>query len=219
MTMKSRFPGKNSTIPILILTMVAGAIALLSSKTLSTMIAVDQSIRVMTVSMKTLQSNPLDLIVPATKWQDQEKEEKAEKAERMAYYKTRYQYQPPQGTAAFTTRSETEALCGRHPQYDKWFAWDYHKRSRLNEDRLIYETFFKNDNSSRPQEVTYVEIGAYDGSQESNTNFFDTCLGWSGLLVEGNPNMWDRLTKNRPLLLSPRAKIQQNHSLSSQSIH
>ena len=196
MVIKSRFPDRNSTVPIFILAIVAGlAIALFSSKTLITMIAVDQSIRVMTVSMKTLQSNPLDLIVPATKWQDQEKEEKAD---RMAYYKTRYQYQPPQGTAAFTTRSETDAVCGSHPQYDKWFALDYHKRSRKNEDRLIYETFFKTDNSSRPQEETYVEIGAYDGSQESNTNFFDTCLGWSGLLVEGNPIMWNRLSQNRP---------------------
>jgi FkbM family methyltransferase len=45
---------------------------------------------------------------------------------------------------------------------------------------------------------TYVEIGANDGVHMSNTWFFDQFLGWSGLCVEANPVVYQRLTRNRP---------------------
>lgn len=47
---------------------------------------------------------------------------------------------------------------------------------------------------------SYLEIGAYNGIDESNTRFFDVCLGWNGLLVEANPmeSIWEALVENRP---------------------
>jgi hypothetical protein len=45
---------------------------------------------------------------------------------------------------------------------------------------------------------TYVELGAFDGRGESNTAFFDLCLGWKGLLIEGNPAKYSKLVQNRP---------------------
>jgi len=45
---------------------------------------------------------------------------------------------------------------------------------------------------------TYIELGAFDGTQESNTRFFDKCLGWKGLLIEGNPINYQGVVESRP---------------------
>jgi hypothetical protein len=46
---------------------------------------------------------------------------------------------------------------------------------------------------------TYVELGAFQGRAESNSAFFDLCLGWKGLLIEGNPAHYSKLVQNRLL--------------------
>ena len=43
---------------------------------------------------------------------------------------------------------------------------------------------------------TYVEIGALDGAQFSNTLRLATCAGWSGVLVEGAWDNYERLERN-----------------------
>ncbi|KAL7581349.1 hypothetical protein ACA910_006106 [Epithemia clementina (nom. ined.)] len=119
---------------------------------------------------------------------------------RIEYYKERYRYEQPATTITAnhsTGGKSQDDLCGTFPSFSNWFNKLNSKgRSRHNEDSIIYNTFFK-DASSTPH-GTYVEIGAYDGVEESNTRFFDVCLGWSGLLVEGNPIMWNRIAQNRP---------------------
>ena len=45
---------------------------------------------------------------------------------------------------------------------------------------------------------TYLEVGANDGLQSSNTLLLEKCHGWSGLLIEGNPASYERLQVNRP---------------------
>lgn len=45
---------------------------------------------------------------------------------------------------------------------------------------------------------TFVEIGANDGLHMSNTWFFERHLGWRGMCVEANPQVFQRLQKNRP---------------------
>lgn len=44
----------------------------------------------------------------------------------------------------------------------------------------------------------FVEIGAYDGLHHSNTWLLESEFGWDGLLVEPNPDMFRKLTANRP---------------------
>ena len=68
-------------------------------------------------------------------------------------------------------------------------------RSRYDEDVIMYETFFRDQ---RMGERVFVEIGAVDGLKESNSHFFSKCLKWKGLLVEGNPTQYAKLTRNRP---------------------
>lgn len=45
---------------------------------------------------------------------------------------------------------------------------------------------------------TYMEIGAHDGVRESNSRFYDVCLGWNGLLVEPHPKNYERTVQLRP---------------------
>jgi FkbM family methyltransferase len=45
---------------------------------------------------------------------------------------------------------------------------------------------------------TYLEMGALDGIQYSNTHVFNKALGWKGLLIEAGPTSFQKLTQNRP---------------------
>ena len=44
----------------------------------------------------------------------------------------------------------------------------------------------------------FVELGGYDGWYETNTHFLESCLGWKGLMIEGNPTTFKKLQRNRP---------------------
>ena len=44
----------------------------------------------------------------------------------------------------------------------------------------------------------FVEFGALDGLRDSNSLYFEHEMGWSGLLIEGNPATFELLKKNRP---------------------
>jgi len=45
---------------------------------------------------------------------------------------------------------------------------------------------------------TVVEMGANDGLHMSNSYFFSKTLGWRALLIEGNPDVYNRIAKHRP---------------------
>ena len=45
---------------------------------------------------------------------------------------------------------------------------------------------------------TVVEMGANDGLHMSNSFFFSKTLGWRALLVEGNPEVYERIALHRP---------------------
>mmetsp|Transcript_25253 Transcript_25253/g.58845 ORF Transcript_25253/g.58845 Transcript_25253/m.58845 type:complete len:264 (+) Transcript_25253:28-819(+) len=79
--------------------------------------------------------------------------------------------------------------------------------SQSNEDRALYERYFCNVRNG-----TYVEIGALDGVMFSNSKFFEDTLGWSGVLIEGNPAVSGRLRatrgRGRNIIFSPRAVCQ-----------
>jgi len=122
----------------------------------------------------------------------------ASKLERIAMYKERYKYQPP---APYTNHTARDTLCGVSPDYTTYFTDGTIKyRSSHNEDKTIYEIFFKEnaENDISPIKGTVVEMGAHNGLQESNSHFYDICLGWETLLVEGNAILWEKLIANRP---------------------
>lgn len=65
--------------------------------------------------------------------------------------------------------------------------------SQYGQDRYIYETFFKNRKGG-----FFIEFGALDGLLDSNTLFFEQYLGWTGILIEPNPDAFALLKHHRP---------------------
>mmetsp|Transcript_11699 Transcript_11699/g.21278 ORF Transcript_11699/g.21278 Transcript_11699/m.21278 type:complete len:379 (-) Transcript_11699:32-1168(-) len=127
----------------------------------------------------------------------------ASRLERMTLYQERYKYRPP---APYTNHSVRDEVCGFSPDYNTFFSFrgggKKSIRSVNEEDKTIYELFFKkndsDDSADPPIKGNVVEMGAFNGLQESNSHFFDICLGWETLLVEGNPLLWDQVVTNRP---------------------
>ncbi|GFH48971.1 hypothetical protein CTEN210_05447 [Chaetoceros tenuissimus] len=113
--------------------------------------------------------------------------------ERLKRYKQRYNYHLPTTYFNHTLREE---ICGPAPNYTKYFQGGPGQRSGDGEDKVIYELFFKNASSIERGSV--VEMGAYNGIQQSNSRFFDVCLGWNNLLIEGMPKTYEQLLLNRP---------------------
>jgi FkbM family methyltransferase len=107
--------------------------------------------------------------------------------------RVKYQYHPPQ------QRNKGQQIeCGASQEsYATFFKLNDENRSRYNEDKSIYTLFFQDLTPDQMKDYHYIEIGAFDGMRESNTRFFDECLGWSGLLIEPNPRIFPRLVQNR----------------------
>jgi hypothetical protein len=107
-----------------------------------------------------------------------------------------YNYHPPKTQGGGGAAAVEE--CGAAPDFSDYFQQNLKVRSANNEDRSIYELFFKTLSPTEMKDLTYVEMGGYNGRDESNSRFYDVCLGWKGLLVEANPRVFEELVKNRP---------------------
>jgi FkbM family methyltransferase len=72
-------------------------------------------------------------------------------------------------------------------------------RSESDEDLIIWANFFSDRPTGRGS-GTYLEIGALDGLTSSNSRFFESCLGWRGVLIEPDPQSFFKLAApdNRP---------------------
>lgn len=116
--------------------------------------------------------------------------------DRILKYVEQYHYVLPSSRYDYMPYPAKE--CGEGPDYDPFFRLGNKVRSRYDEDRIIYENLFRSSHSNLTGEAgTYIELGAYDGSVESNTHFYDKCLGWKGLLIEGNPDSYHKVMTNR----------------------
>ena len=123
-------------------------------------------------------------------------EEQENPQERWSKYYERYRYVAPSQRDDFVKLGNVPAKeCGSAPDFEGFFKLDYTTRSRLDEDKYIYEQLFKGKNVTHG---TFIELGAYNGAQESNSMFFEKCLGWEGLLLEGNPENYQKVVANRP---------------------
>jgi hypothetical protein len=67
--------------------------------------------------------------------------------------------------------------------------------SQSREDVALYERFYKHPVKCNG---TIVEMGALDGKLFSISKFFEDHLKWTSILIEANPNNFQRLLKNRP---------------------
>ena len=67
--------------------------------------------------------------------------------------------------------------------------------SQYGQDKWLYDNFFK-----KKQNGFFLEIGADDGVDKSNTLFFEESLGWTGLCIEPSPKRFKLLKQNRNCL-------------------
>lgn len=61
-------------------------------------------------------------------------------------------------------------------------------------DRIVYERYFNGSCYG-----TFVDVGANDGLTFSQTKFLEDRLGWRGLCIEPQPDVFYKLSANRPL--------------------
>jgi FkbM family methyltransferase len=64
--------------------------------------------------------------------------------------------------------------------------------SQVGQDKYVYETFFKNK-----KDGFFLDIGAHDGLDKSNSFFFEKNLNWNGICIEPIPEVYSRLKANR----------------------
>jgi len=65
-------------------------------------------------------------------------------------------------------------------------------KSQIGQDKYISEHIFNNKRNG-----FFIELGATDGIEFSNTYYFEKELDWNGLVIEPNPNYKEQLDKNR----------------------
>jgi FkbM family methyltransferase len=68
----------------------------------------------------------------------------------------------------------------------------YHSQPATEQDRWVIA------DSDELRNGYFVEIGAFDGLRHSNTLTLERELGWKGMLVEANPDLFDLVRVNRP---------------------
>lgn len=64
--------------------------------------------------------------------------------------------------------------------------------SQLAEDQFAISEIFPGK-----QGGTFIEVGGYNGLWMSNSRTLEWMFGWSGLLVEAHPRLFDELSANR----------------------
>ena len=64
--------------------------------------------------------------------------------------------------------------------------------SQYGQDKFINEILLKYQVLG-----VFVDVGAYDGIIGSNTYFFEKNMGWDGICIEPNPEIYKKLTENR----------------------
>jgi hypothetical protein len=66
------------------------------------------------------------------------------------------------------------------------------KTSAQNKEDLVLIQYFQKRGGM------FIDVGAHDGEQFSNTYLLETRLGWGGICIEPNPDSFRELEKNRP---------------------
>jgi len=88
------------------------------------------------------------------------------------------------------------------PDRDQWDCSDMRKRNQELHPRCAVHPSDEQGSDAlqglTAGAPTYIELGALDGRELSNSYHFDYMLGWKGLLIEALPNMCNKLAINRP---------------------
>ena len=83
----------------------------------------------------------------------------------------------------------------------------------LGEEQFVLHRYFGGRGSAVHRGGTFFELGAFDGWKESNTLHLEECLGWSGILMDGQPAHLGWMRANRPASLSLGLAVCPEHGL------
>lgn len=72
----------------------------------------------------------------------------------------------------------------------------------LSEEQFALHRYFGGHENATFRGGAFLELGAYDGWMESNTLHAESCLGWRGIVMDGQPAHLEWLRRNRPEALS-----------------
>ena len=75
-------------------------------------------------------------------------------------------------------------------------------KSQFNQDVYLIEKIYDFKKNGY-----FVEIGAYDGINMSNTYLLEYCYDWKGILVECNPYWFSKLIENRPNCINLKSAV------------
>jgi FkbM family methyltransferase len=89
-------------------------------------------------------------------------------------------------------------MCGR---WLEGIPGEHQFTSQFGQDWWLYENIFKHYGPH--YKGVYVDSAAFHPVKESNTYFFDKCLGWEGLCVEPQPANYARFVGRRTCALAP----------------
>ncbi|KAL1522052.1 hypothetical protein AB1Y20_021697 [Prymnesium parvum] len=70
------------------------------------------------------------------------------------------------------------------------------QQSRSNEDIALLPLLLAAARAGKAPSGTFVEIGAFDGQEGSQTLLLERCFGWRGVLIEASPQNYGRLRNN-----------------------
>ncbi|MCS3663493.1 FkbM family methyltransferase [Salinibacter ruber] len=74
----------------------------------------------------------------------------------------------------------------------EWVGSDRYSRPALNNLDRKLEPYLPD------RDGFFIEAGANDGYSQSNTYYFEKMKGWTGVLVEGIPELYERCKRERP---------------------
>lgn len=93
-----------------------------------------------------------------------------------------------------------EILKYRNRTSEKLSPYEGKWHSQFWEDYFIYTEFFHHDrykSNNHDRDYTFIELGAYNGLDGSNSYFYEYILNWKGILIEASTLNYVNLELNR----------------------
>jgi hypothetical protein len=96
---------------------------------------------------------------------------------------------------------QLDVILERKNQFPK--QWISLCHAQAKQDQYMYNNFF----SHLGREGIFVEFGARDGIDHSNSYFFEHALNWRGMMVEASDKDFAKLVMNRPNTLIAKGAV------------
>jgi len=86
----------------------------------------------------------------------------------------------------------SDAACPTFPSVSRDFLSSHGYHSQIGQDYVVDQILL-----GALENGVFVDVGAHDGVEFSNTIFFEAVRGWTGLCIEPNPEVYKSLVTNR----------------------